>query len=174
MSGEIYKPVRSVSVVGYSHEHIQGVSATPQSSPFLHDKYEPLSIIGIEETGFTEETSLRKISPLHGRSFEFGSGQKVVWADEFGNIFTSLNTKGNNLTRPRVIESAETFGMQSSIYMRRVLQASEIMRRAGIETEVLTHIIEPLVIPYEGKDINLQELKRALIEKASADNQYSP
>lgn len=169
-----YVPVETVIVPGHGHTEFQGINIEIPNAPFLPSKIGNLSTVGIETGDIPEnpKQALRKISTFHGRSYEYSGGQKIVWADEFGNIYTTLNTKGNNATNPAFYldRSSEAgfnvFGLQTSVGIARQLKASEILRRAGIETEAITHVIEPLALPFDGKLIPIEEFKLKLKEDA--------
>lgn len=167
-----YLPVETVPVPGHGHANFQGIDIEIPNAPFLPDRIGGLSSVGIETENIPQnpEHSLRKISPLHGRSYEYSGGQKIVWADEYGNIFTTLNTKGNNATNPSFYldRSSEVgfniLGLQTSVGIARQLRASKILRQKGIETEAITHVIEPLALPFNGDFVPIEKFKLKLKE----------
>lgn len=136
---------------------------------------EGASVIDIDDTSGNK---LRQVSPSHGRSYEFFTGEEssVIFSDEYGNIYTSVTTKGNNLTNPGVKTSgitpsgAEFYGLQDSDSMVRALRASELLRANGVPTELFIKIIEPLELPYQGKIVSLEEFKSKLARQVWEDN----
>lgn len=131
---------------------------------------------------------LRSLSGLHGRSFEILVGEPkksehalAVWQDEYGNFFTTLSTKGNNFSDPRVYRSNTApsgyipHGLQETDAYLRVVRASRILRQNKVDTEMVVRTIEPKYFRYykldeNGKSVNgefeyvtLDEFKRRLL-----------
>lgn len=178
-SPKFYVPVETLEIPGYGHQRVQTVELEILNSPFKPSKVGNLSTVGIEtEETINEPSPLCKISPIHGRSFEYADG-RIVWMDEFGNIYTALNTKGNNLTNPLIFPDSSSnlefsvHGLQTSVGLTRQIKASQIMRSAGIETEAITHAIEPLALPYKGQMLPIEDFKNKLKEAALGPNQDS-
>jgi hypothetical protein len=170
-----YKPVTTLSVPTHGHSHVQGEILTIPNSPFLPDKLGDLGFVGIgvgEEISSDAAVPLRRVSKHHGRSFEFAGGQKIIWSDEFGNIYTTMNVKGNNLENPHVVADPNNalnysvFGLQTSVGILRQIKASKLMRSAEIETEAISHVIEPLMLPYKGELVSIEEFKKKLVDGA--------
>lgn len=69
--------------------------------------------------------------------------------DEYGNTFTSFSIKGNNAARPGIIETSTaanrfiTHGLQDARSSRRILRASDVLRKQGVGTEFLIAFSEP-------------------------------
>lgn len=174
---ELYAPVPSVYIKGFAHSEIQGHPATVKNDPFLKGHVRLFSCVGIEtppsNNGFQPESSLVKISSHHGRAYEFRKGEDttIIWADEYGNIFTKLNTKGNNCTYPQVFASGIApsgfmlYGMQDSDAIVRCLKASELLRSHNVDTEAILRVIEPAELPWEGENLPVSEFKRKLVQQ---------
>lgn len=184
---EIYKLVKTVQINGFTHSEIQGTCATVAQSPFRDGHIPQFAVIGIETAGDDtdnlkkdDKSTLRKISSIHGRSYEFvtGSENAILWADEYGNIFTALNTKGNNISAPDVCKSSSApsgfliYGLQESDAVVRVLKASQLFRSNNIDTEAVIKVIEPLELPYNGRNVSLPEFKRKLVQKVWEENAH--
>jgi len=143
-------------------------------------------------TGMLGDTAvgLRRLSPSHGRSYELFIGDpsnstdaQVIWGDEHGNRFSSLSTKGNNFSSPSVVESVTApsgympYGLLETDSLLRVIRASEIMRQAEIDTEMIVRVLEPKFLRYptsddeasnidtsvEGLYVTVPEFKRRLL-----------
>lgn len=174
---ELYKPVPSVYINGFTHAEIQGHPAEIKNDPFLKGHVRLFSCVGIEtppsSNGFQPESNLVKISAHHGRSYEFRKGEDttIIWADEYGNIYTKLNTKGNNCTHPQVFASGIApsgfmlYGMQDSDAIVRCLKASELLRSHNVDTEAFLRVIEPAELPWEGENLPISEFKRKLVQQ---------
>lgn len=175
MANETYKPISSVQIDGFAHSQIQG-TPVDSSGPFKND-IPQFSCVGVDEVDVSG-SNLRKISPIHGRSYEFRVGEETTlfWSDEYGNIFTKITTKGNNLTYPNVFRNENSpsgfllYGMQESDSIVRVLKASDLLRAAGVETETIIRLIEPGEIPVAEEKVSLVEFKSRLIRKVWDDN----
>lgn len=180
-NSELYRPIKSVQIEGFTHSEVQGTPVPSKGIPFKDEHIPQFSVVGIEtiEDGKGDNNStLRKISSIHRRSYEFVTGKesKIVWSDEFGNIFTALNTKGNNVTDPEVCKYSEApsgflfFGLQDSDTMVRILKASELLRSRNIDTEAIIKVIEPAEFPYNGDMLSLAEYKRKLVQRVWDEN----
>jgi hypothetical protein len=105
-----------------------------------------------------------QINENHARSFRI---EHPVLADgiedEYGNSFSSFTLKGNNFTYPGLIESPTAqhdimaYGLQESAGIRRVLRASDYMRKLGIGTEFVIGLSEPKELPYIDLDKGTDE-----------------
>jgi len=119
-----------------------------------------------------QSKDLIQISPSHGRSYQINLGHdpRLFFSDEFGNIYSTVTTKGNNLQRVRARKSEQTpsgfavLGLHESDSMVRVLRASALMRRAGIDTELIFKVLEPGEFPFQPEIIPAPEIKRKLVE----------
>lgn len=181
MAAEIYQPVGTIQVKGFTHEEIQDLAVSPKQNPFRVGHIPLFSQVGIDSKNGHYPSNLIKVSPFHGRSYEFNTdidetGTSVVWSDEYGNLYTMINTKGNNCTDPKVEKSDIApsgfvfIGLQDGYSLRRVLKASEILRSHNIDTEVLIKVIEPTELPYEGTNLPIPELKKRMLERVWQEN----
>lgn len=152
--------------------------------PFRSDWLESVVpvVIDFEEEGQLESFGLVQTTEVHARSFEFGtpnsSGHNQligVWADEYGNHYTSLNTKGNNNSQQRIIGSLTApsgyipYGLQEDDALLKVIRSSRLMREAGIDTEWITRVLEPKFIKFDDEFVNQENYKRLLAEKITAE-----
>lgn len=176
-NSEIYRLVNSIQVEGFTHSEIQGNPVPTKRTPFKDGHIEQFSCVGIENKDEDEPTAgyLRQISSHHGRSYEFSMGEEgsIIFSDEYENIYTSLTTKGNDLTGSLPLVTKEGYapsgfrfhGLQGSDSIVRALRASELMRPNGIPTELFIKVIEPLEVPYKDEVIPLAELKKSLVQQ---------
>lgn len=179
---ELYKGINSLQVAGHSYDEIQGMPAKPFQSPFRGDHIAEFSTVSVngemKENPHLISGRLIQISPLHGRSYEmrFGTTRGVIWEDEFGNLFSALNTKGNNLETPKALKHPAApsgyivYGMQDSDAMVRVLRGSLILRKNNIDTETIVRVVEPQELPIEDKLVSLDEFKAKLVNKIWNEN----
>ena len=103
----------------------------------------------------------------------------ALWADSHGNYFTSLNTKGNNFTKPGVFRSATApsgyipFGVQEDDSLARVVKASRLMREAGVDTEWPVRVIQPQQMLFGEELVSQPEFTRRIaaqiMEKGEAN-----
>lgn len=183
-NSELYRPINSIRVEGFTHSEVQGVRVPSRMIPIKDGHIPQFSCLAVRED-FKGNSSkkpfskLRQISFYHGRSYEFPVGEKgeIIFSDEYENIYTSLTTKGNNLTSsPLITKEGNTpsgfrfHGLQDSDSMVRALRASEIMRSNGISTELFVKVIEPLEIPYKDEMIALDEFKKRLVQQVWEEN----
>lgn len=167
---ELYKPVHSMQVTGFTHEEVQGMPVSAKATPFKEGHIPQFSVVSVNGNGngADESSQLRLISKIHGRSYEYVTGKEnaLFWTDEYGNIFGALNTKGNNCNEPALQRDDVTpsgyriYGMQDSDSMVRVLRASDMLRANHIDTEAIVKVIEPAEVPINGEVVPLDELKR--------------
>ncbi len=82
------------------------------------------------------------ISTKHGRSVEVAAiANKVLWEDEFGNLYGSRSLKGLPLRAPKIQFDPyapfglRTFGLKDNLSSDRVETASAELRSAQVETE---------------------------------------
>lgn len=122
-----------------------------------------------KEEGSLENPDPRfhKISTFHGRSYEMTD--RILWGDEYGNIFLSFSTKGNNHTNPSVMRSATApsgfipMGVMEGDALLRIMRASNAMRKAGIATEAVVKVMKPETLFFKGDHLSQEEFKRRLV-----------
>lgn len=181
-NSELYRPVNSIQVEGFTHSEIQGVTVPSKRIPFKEGHIPQFSCVAVGNKDENESNagSLRQISSHHGRSYEFPMGEEgpIIFSDEYDNIYTSLTTKGNNLTASLPLITKEgnapsgfrLHGLQDSDSMVRALRASELLRSHGIPTELFVKVIEPLQLPYKEEVISLDEFKKRLVQQVWEEN----
>lgn len=122
---------------------------------------------------------LQQPSTMHKRSFEIiKNGKSEMWADEYGNTYGALTLKGNNFSKPGIVEHPTAsegyiaYGLQESSIIERVLRASEVLRSRNIPTEYTIGVAEPKQYPWPllGSQadayemISLKEYKRRIVD----------
>jgi hypothetical protein len=176
----LYKSVKSVAVRSRSHTELQDQTVGTPHLPFQEEVKTLFSRVSIpqEENEYIpdEGVQLVQISALHQRSYEirFGMADAVIWNDEYGNIFSSITTKGSNLSEPNIYKyedgSHYYFGLQESKSMTRILRASEVMRSEHIDTEIITHVLQPEELPINQEIQPYDYFFRELFEKITDEN----
>lgn len=179
MATEVYQPVWSLSVPGRQLEEIQGETITNQTTPFAVGVIPAFSLVSMgtikslkDGTQLTN-SRLVQISSHHGRSFEvtFGQSPALIWADEYGNYYSTLTTKGNYLANPHVARSNvepsgfAVYGMQDTDALVRILRVSRLLRANQIGTECYIRVIEPQALPFKGSMVSLEEFRSGLIKQ---------
>jgi hypothetical protein len=125
-------------------------------------------------------TNMIEPSPAHRRSFVApigsllasprlsGDDPKVIWQDEYGNPYASISYKGNRgqhidvtagTSDPRGLRFN---GLQTTYAIQRCMRASELLREAGVETEHITAVLLPSVIPHRNAVVSQSALKSEL------------
>lgn len=186
---EFYTPSEDIAVAG---RVLKKVNGTPTLSGLLPhvEKYipfPPLVSVGIHtDPKIPVGPNLSRPTLKHGRSYHLDipslnqetiytdHGEEVethfptLFTDQYGNYFMDINTKGNNLSNPgmrpekRLPYGFQFQGLQDDACMERVLRASDIMRRNGIDTEIILQLTEPIELPYEGKLMPIARFKQEL------------
>lgn len=142
---------------------------------------------------FSEESSnpdrkTGKISRFHGRSSSLPESGRVIWEDEFGNIFTERGFKG--LPKPNedpFLKLDENYpsgvrvnGLMVRSFLPRIIKASQYMRSHGLATERVIETREIEMVPFKGKQIPVEEWKRqtlanlpqTIIDKGKEDPEF--
>jgi hypothetical protein len=121
------------------------------------------------------------VTTNHGRSYELlldaneNGGGLPTWTDRYGNVFTSLTTKGNNFSRSQMMESGTApsgiipFGLQEGDALLRVLRSSRVLRENGVDTEWIVRVEEPKQLMFDQDLVAPAEYKKRLIEKELAE-----
>jgi hypothetical protein len=140
---------------------------------------EPRPINGYQAPDY----ELVQTSSGHVRSLELhGPALSERWQDEHGNIYTSINLKGINFSRPGVMEHPTAvdqyvgWGMQESKIIGRVIRATKEMRARGIPTENIIGLSEPKEFPMPQIDettaayttVPLHEYRRRIVDNLLA------
>ncbi len=187
MASEIYRKLPSVKIPSVTYIDLKGTEAEIARSPFKYGHIEQFSQVVVNDVSPTpDEITLRRITRYHLRSFEmrFGQNSRILWADEFGNVFTSLTLKGNNLEDPGCYKSSTApggilvYGLQDSDAMIRVLRASQLLRSANVDTEAIVKIMEPEELPFDGQADTIGEFKKQMVKKVwdqdAKENELDP
>ncbi|HSX30284.1 MAG TPA: hypothetical protein VLE73_07035 [Candidatus Saccharimonadales bacterium] len=129
--------------------------------------------------GVSADVALRQVSPDHKRSFDIVSPHLTgQWHDEYGNMFSALSLKGNNFSKPGIMEHPAAsvgyvpYGLQESNIIGRVVRASALLRALGVSTEYICGISELKAYPWPTIDgqtdattvLPLQEYKRRIVD----------
>ncbi len=156
MARELYRPVTTVDIPAKTVSTIGGKRIDNRFSPLKRGHIPNLATIVTDLSHNPDGTKLRHISPAHGRSFELLTGRDnttILFADKFGNIFTSITIKGNALRSPGVgISESQPSGyyfsgLQDGTAIGRITKASQILRANGVDTEIILKIMEPKKLP---------------------------
>ena len=175
----LYSVVPHEHVEAFVHEDVQGERVPTDETPFGRDAAQFFAVVGNEKKRIRKAVDedalhLRRISGLHGRSYEFPWG--VYWRDKYGNLFSRLNGKGNNCTDVEAFTSNVApsgfgiRGLQDSDSLVRVLRASDYLRSKNVSTEMLVHVLEPATLPVDGTMLPLAQVKTRIIEKVFLQN----
>lgn len=181
VNSELYQPIKAMQIEGSTHREIQGVRVPSVGIPFKNGHIPQFSIVSVNgdfENEKKTEDILVKISSIHQRSYElrFGATGCIYWSDEYGNIFSTLTTKGNNFDYPKALKSQISpsgflfYGLQDSDSMVRVLRVSELLRSKNVATELIVKVIEPMRVPIDGELVTLEEFKKRLVRKVWDEN----
>lgn len=125
---------------------------------------------------------LHAISTRHGRSVEVTTiANKVLWEDEFRNLYGSRSLKGLPLRAPRVQFDQyapfglRTIGLKDNLSSERVERASQELRSGRLETErpVVKTVVDQ--INFNNQVISIDDWKAlALAEGTVVDMQGDP
>ncbi len=119
---------------------------------------------------------LDKLSNSHGRDFEVGEA-KAIWGDEFGNIYGSLNIKGDNVENLEMVinyQSDAGFKVRGLLHetdIPRIIEASRLLRSHGIDTEKIERFIRPDELVVKGKRMTMEQVKEMLLRKAETESE---
>lgn len=168
---EIHIPVSTIDIPARTSTFVDGHKLDDRLSPLKHGHISQLSV-AVTKNSNRQQHNLRRISNDHGRSFELMTGRyssSILFADTYGNIFTSINLKGNDLISPKVESdghqpSGYKFkGLQDDAAISRVVEASQILRSKGVDTEIILKVMVPKKLPaWSGDLVNLDTFKLSL------------
>jgi hypothetical protein len=119
---------------------------------------------------------LNKLSDSHGRDFEVEEA-KAIWGDEFGNIYGSINIKGNNMENLEMVinyESVAGFKVRGLLHetdIPRIVEASRLLRSHNIDTEKIERCIKPNELVVKGKRMTMEQIKEMLLHKAATESE---
>lgn len=177
---EVYhKPVQNLRIPGYTLDKIQGEYVIPMRSPFKEGHIDHFAVVADDNLGSLDTTpQLVQTSPLHRRVYElhYGRERYIYWSDEFGNLFATVTTKGNNLNDPHISKDPDApsgfiyWGLQDSDSILRQTSASQVLRSLGVDTEIILRVVEPAVLPLKGQLVSLDEIKTHLVQKVWEEN----
>lgn len=116
---------------------------------------------------------LIQTSPMHRRTFElrFNKQGYIIWEGEDNDIYGTLAIKGINLKSPTVLAEPNApsgfiyWGLLDSDSIVRQIRASEILRKAGVDTEIIVRLLEPQTLPKGKQRFSVPELKSAMIQE---------
>ncbi len=190
MSAETtYKNVSSIRVNGTSWPKVDELEVPHENIPLASDHLDSLCrfVVRSKKNDTTESPQLVQISPIEKRTFalRFGPTEKIIFEDQYGNLFGCLDIKGNDsrdIKAETIAHAPSGFrflGIQESDSILRGMTSSEYLRSQQIDTEIQLKIIRPDQIPFKGTLLNQDQLKseilkRALKEAASPKRQKHP
>ncbi len=126
------------------------------------------------------DTQLSRVSSVHKRSMEVVlSDLPDSWTDEYGNVYRGLSLKGNNFSKPGIMQHPTApdgfiaYGLQESNVIERTLAASKLLRARGIPTENIIGLAEPKSYPWPvlgtetdaTETLSLSEYKSRIIQQ---------
>ncbi len=175
-------PLKTALVESFRHQHIADEPIDTAGLPVGEELFRDGVPVVLEHLPGERDELLISPGANHGRSYELvvnGNGEnendlREPWSDQFGNVYTTLVTKGNNFSRARMFRSGTApsgfipHGLQEGDALLRVLKASRVMREAGIDTEWVVRIEEPKQLYFEGEFLTPAEYKKRLISKMLA------
>lgn len=153
-------PLRTSSVECHVHPRIAS-EPVEVGAPFLDDVFSADAVpVVVEHVPDSSDGVLSSISANHGRSYQIvlpdqAEADGVLLRDRFGNPYTALNTKGNNFSLAEIIETSTApsgyipYGLHEGDALLRVLRASRILRKVGVDTEWIVRIFEPKQLLYK-------------------------
>ncbi|OGI62941.1 hypothetical protein A2818_00250 [Candidatus Nomurabacteria bacterium RIFCSPHIGHO2_01_FULL_40_12] len=166
MKEGLYKRFGAVRVPG---RILKGKSTKGDGFPFKGeiDDMPTFSVVSSE----AKDTSLHLVKPtkVHGRDFEVAN---VIHSGEYSDLYGAVNIKGNNVQNVHLERNNSNtlgyrlIGMFFQDDEERVLKASDLLRRNGIETEKIEQVIEPAEVIVNGERISITELKKRIIDYA--------
>lgn len=195
MAVENFTPQRSIAVESDIMEEIQGIKTLRGKLPHI-ERLLPEKIpasLGDSEGDLHTNSILSRPTLGHARSYllnisgldfietindlaEVEEQSKAFFQDEYGNLFMDVNTKGNNLSDPMVYRYPVSpsklafFGLQDGDSLARILKASDLLRHAGVDTELILQVHKLKKIPYKGDILSLDDYKEKLLADIYAAN----
>jgi hypothetical protein len=127
---------------------------------------------------------LYSISGIHRRSYVLhlppesdSEDQEGMWQDQYGNGFSAVSTKGNNLSNPDIIGSITApsgyipYGLQEGDSLLRVIRASQVLRHAGVAAEWPIRIAQPKQLPFGAESVEPRKFKSLLLDHVGRQSQ---
>ncbi|KKU78846.1 MAG: hypothetical protein UY06_C0038G0006 [Candidatus Amesbacteria bacterium GW2011_GWA2_47_70] len=136
----------------------------------------PKASIGIQKNG--EKAELIKVSPEHGRATaDARLLSTVVWRDDFGIPFGSVDYKGN-VVDDVVIDTDQTdklrvCGIKTGKVTRRIIAASRALRGMGLPTEAIYRMYKITWFPENGRRISPEEWRKQLLTELESDIEFA-
>lgn len=167
MPQEHYIPCEATPIRATSVKSVGGEKIDERRSPLKPGHIPELAIV-VERYTPKKGSPLRLISFNHGRSFELQTGNQepgIVFSDQHGNIYTSINLKGNNLAEPSIEYTqsepgnVKINGLQQDNALGRVIAASNLLRANHVETEWILKVMPPQELPLNGRIVTIPEFK---------------
>jgi hypothetical protein len=167
-------PLVTTQVETFPHRSIAGELIDVEGLPFEDEFFRGTVPVVTEHEAPAKNGVLRCVGLGHQRSYELtpaiedDSGPQSYWHDRYGNVFTTLVTKGNNFSEAALIKPASTYnayGLQEGYALLRAMRASKTMREAGVDTEWIVRIEEPTQLNFDGELIAPAEYRRRMVIK---------
>lgn len=152
---------REITVSGHQYPTLPEHTIDREGLPFDNGFFSKAAFIvrSSQSRPTAEGIRYSQIGSRHGRSLELthtsheGPSSLAVWADKYGNRFTSIGTKGavGLDTKPRyranIVPSFTVNGLLEGDSVDRVVAASRALRAVRIDTEWPVSVITPDHIP---------------------------
>lgn len=167
MAREQYIPCAATMVSATSPKSVRGERIDEQFSPLKPGHIPELTVV-VKSHRWAPNSPLRRISSNHGRSYELQTSERepgILFADKYGNVYTSINLKGNNLARPwlelnsSLPGNIKVQGLQQDDAIGRVIRASRLLRASHVDTEWILKAIVPQELPLNGRTVTIPEFK---------------
>lgn len=178
----LYKSMPTLLVPGETHSELKKVTTEVGGFPFRSGHIPAFCAVAIKEDDTLvnryHHPLLYRVTDDHGRSFEikFGETDTIFWQDEYGNLFSVLTSKGNDLTNPDALRDTAApsdirfSGLQDIDAMFRILNTSRNFRAHQIDTEAIVRFIEPEQLPFGGQLVSGADFKTKLRDKIWEQN----
>lgn len=167
MAKEHYIPCTTTMVSATSPGSVRSERIDEQFSPLKPGHIPELAMV-VKSHRWAPNSPLRRISTNHGRSYELQTGERepgILFADKYGNVYASINLKGNNLAEPWLELShslpgnIRVQGLQQDDAIGRVIAASRLLRANKVDTEWILKAIVPQELPLNGRTVTIPEFK---------------
>ena len=170
--------LKTAEVPIFEHDHFAGEVVDTVHFPHLQLlQGGTIPVVVSHEDGGTNRL-LSSLSSLHGRSYVLNLQPEAseddateAWPDQYGNYYTSVSTKGDNLSTPDILRSRTApsgfipYGLQEGDSLLRVLRASKVLRQAGVDTEWTVRITQPKLLVFDSELVDSDTFKRLLLDQ---------
>jgi hypothetical protein len=114
-----------------------------------------------------QQSHVSKRSPSHGRAtFDNRVDSSVLFEDEYGNIYTTREWKGNTIPdfRNLIVTYDNIWGVATANNGTMVMAISDYMRQIGLPTEFIVSVYRVDTVLYDGVEIPISEAKERYVK----------